>query len=58
MSYPNIRVITVSAGQEISTDYKESEKLLGELASSIETIADECMILYRNTTDIDNLRFC
>lgn len=29
-------------------DYKESERLPGELASSIETIADECLITYRN----------
>ncbi len=27
-------------------DYKESEKLPGDLAASIETIADECLILY------------
>jgi hypothetical protein len=33
----------------VLTDYKESEKLPGELASSIEAIADECMILYRST---------
>ena len=31
------------------TDYKESEKLPGELAISIETIADECMIIYKKT---------
>jgi hypothetical protein len=30
------------------TDYKESEKLPGELAASMETIADECLILYRD----------
>ena len=29
-------------------DYKESERLPGELASSIETIADECLITYRH----------
>jgi branched-subunit amino acid transport protein AzlD len=29
-------------------DYKESEKLPGELAASVETIADECSILYRD----------
>ncbi len=29
-------------------DYKESERLPGELASSIETTADECLITYRN----------
>jgi hypothetical protein len=29
-------------------DYKESEKLPGDLAASIETIADECQILYRD----------
>lgn len=29
-------------------DYKESERLPGELASSIETITDECLITYRN----------
>jgi hypothetical protein len=29
-------------------DYKESEKLPGELAASMETIADECLILYRD----------
>ncbi len=29
-------------------DYKESEKLPGELAATVETIADECMILYRD----------
>lgn len=28
-------------------DYKESEKLPGELAAGVETIADECLILYR-----------
>lgn len=32
----------------VLTDYKESEKLPGELASSIETIADECLIIYKN----------
>lgn len=30
------------------SDYKESERLPGELASSIETIADECLITYEN----------
>jgi hypothetical protein len=30
------------------TDYKDSEKLPGELAASMETIADECLILYRD----------
>ena len=29
-------------------DYKESERLPGELASSIEAITDECLITYRN----------
>ncbi len=29
-------------------DYKESERLPGELASSVEAIADECLITYRN----------
>src|SRR5687767_6375717 len=29
-------------------DYKESEKLPGELAGRIETIADECQILFRD----------
>src|SRR5687767_6385704 len=29
-------------------DYKESEKLPGELAGRAETIADECQILYRD----------
>jgi hypothetical protein len=29
-------------------DYKESEKLPGELAASVETIADECMILFQD----------
>src|SRR5688572_1927870 len=29
-------------------DYKESEKLPGDLAASLETIADECQILYRD----------
>jgi len=29
-------------------DYKESEKIPGELASSIETIMDECSIIYKN----------
>lgn len=29
-------------------DYKESEKLPGDLAASVETIADECLILYRD----------
>ena len=29
-------------------DYKESEKLPGELAARMETIADECLILYRD----------
>ncbi|MCX9082546.1 MAG: hypothetical protein OIN83_10155 [Candidatus Methanoperedens sp.] len=33
----------------VLTDYKESEKLPGELAISIETIADECMIIYKKT---------
>jgi hypothetical protein len=30
------------------TDYKESEKLPGDLAASIESIADECSILHRD----------
>jgi hypothetical protein len=30
----------------ILSDYKESEKLPGEMAASLETIADECEILY------------
>lgn len=30
-------------------DYKESEKLPGELAGRVEAIADECQILYRDT---------
>jgi uncharacterized membrane protein YkvA (DUF1232 family) len=30
------------------SDYKESEKLPGDLAASMETIADECLILYRD----------
>jgi hypothetical protein len=29
-------------------DYKESERLPGELAASIETIVDECVVTYRN----------
>jgi uncharacterized membrane protein YkvA (DUF1232 family) len=29
-------------------DYKESERLPGELAASVETIADECLVLYRD----------
>ena len=28
----------------VLADYKESEKLPGELAASVETIADECLI--------------
>jgi hypothetical protein len=32
----------------VLADYKESEKLPGELASSIETIMDECLIIYKN----------
>ena len=31
------------------TDYKESERLPGELAGRVETIADECQILFRDT---------
>src|SRR5687767_10936679 len=31
------------------SDYKESEKLPGELAGRVETIADECQILHRDT---------
>lgn len=30
------------------TDYKESERLPGELASSIESLADECLITFKN----------
>src|SRR5688572_21749366 len=30
------------------TDYKESERLPGELASSIESLADECLITLKN----------
>jgi hypothetical protein len=30
------------------TDYKESERLPGELAGSMEAIADECLITYQN----------
>jgi hypothetical protein len=32
----------------VLADYKESEKLPGELAASIETITDECLIIYGN----------
>lgn len=32
----------------VLADYKESEKLPGELATSIETIFDECLIIYKN----------
>jgi len=32
----------------VLTDYKESEKLPGEIVSSMETIADEAYIIYRN----------
>lgn len=32
----------------VLSDYKESEKLPGDLAASIETIVDECSIIYRN----------
>lgn len=32
----------------VLADYKESEKLPGDLAASIETIMDECLIIYKN----------
>ena len=32
----------------VLADYKESEKLPGELATSIETIVDECLMIYKN----------
>ena len=32
----------------VLSDYKESEKLPGDLATSIETIIDECLIIYKN----------
>jgi hypothetical protein len=32
----------------VLADYKESEKLPGDLATSIETIVDECLIIYKN----------
>ena len=32
----------------VLADYKESEKLPGDLATSIETIMDECLIIYKN----------
>ncbi|NJD78055.1 MAG: hypothetical protein FIB08_13355 [Candidatus Methanoperedens sp.] len=32
----------------VLADYKESEKLPGELAVSIESIVDECLIIYKN----------
>ncbi|HEY9206543.1 MAG TPA: hypothetical protein VIO58_11555, partial [Candidatus Methanoperedens sp.] len=32
----------------VLTDYKESEKLPGELAASIESIVDECLIINKN----------
>ncbi len=32
----------------VLSDYKESEKLPGELATSIETIIDECLIIFKN----------
>ena len=32
----------------VLADYKESEKLPGELATSIETIFDECLIIHKN----------
>ncbi len=32
----------------VLADYKESEKLPGELATSIEAIIDECLIIYNN----------
>lgn len=39
------------------TDYKESERIPGELAARAETIADECEILYRDT-GADAARAC
>jgi len=35
----------------VLADYKESEKLPGELASSLETLADEAQIIYMNKKD-------
>ncbi len=35
----------------VLADYKESEKLPGELAASIETIIDECLITYKSGKD-------
>lgn len=32
----------------VLADYKEGEKLPGDLATSIETIVDECLIIYKN----------
>lgn len=32
----------------VLSDYKESEKLPGELAATIETMADECLILFKD----------
>ena len=32
----------------VLSDYKESEKLPGDLANSIETIIDECLIIHKN----------
>lgn len=35
----------------VLSDYKESEKLPGELAASLEAVTDECIILYKNKKD-------
>jgi len=41
----------------VLVDYKESEKLPGDLASSLETMADEGFILYKNKKSREALRY-
>jgi hypothetical protein len=41
----------------VLVDYKESEKLPGDLASSLETMADEGLIIYKNKKSIESKNF-
>lgn len=41
----------------VLVDYKESEKLPGDLASSLETMADEGLIIYKNKKSIEAKNF-
>lgn len=41
----------------VLVDYKESEKLPGDLSSSLETMADEGLIIYKNKKSIESKKY-